>query len=184
MPKAAPRAAKRARAGRDGRLGSDGVRVHTLRREQLLVRPPSEVFPFFAEARNLEAITPPLLGFRVVGEEPIEMRVGTLIQYRLKLRGVSLDWLTRIDEWEPDVRFVDSQLVGPYRLWHHTHEFEPHGGGTSMRDFVRYSLPAWPLGELAAPLVRRELAAIFDFRHDAVPRLLDRPEAGPGSFTK
>ena len=148
------------------------MKLHTLSREQFLDRPPAEVFPFFADARNLEAITPPLLGFRVVGEGPIEMRPGALIQYRLKLRGLSLDWLTRIDEWEPGARFVDSQLAGPYRLWHHTHTFERQGGGTLMRDVVRYALPAWPLGELAAPLVRRELAAIFDFRRDTVARLL------------
>lgn len=148
------------------------MKVHTLTRQQLLERPPADVFPFFADAHNLEAITPPLLGLRIVTEGPIEMRPGTLIQYRLRLRGVSLDWLTRIDEWEPDVRFVDSQLAGPYRLWHHTHTFEPHGGGTLMRDVVRYALPAWPLGELAAPLVRRQLAAIFDFRRDAVGQML------------
>jgi ligand-binding SRPBCC domain-containing protein len=148
------------------------MKLHTLSREQFLDRPPAEVFPFFADARNLEAITPPVLGFRVMGEGPIEMRAGALIQYRLRLRGLSLDWLTRIDEWEPGARFVDSQLAGPYRLWHHTHTFERQGSGTLMRDLVRYALPGWPLGELAAPLVRRELAAIFDFRRDTVARLL------------
>jgi ligand-binding SRPBCC domain-containing protein len=148
------------------------MKLHTLTREQFLGRPPEEVFPFFADAHNLEAITPPLLGFRIVTEGPIEMRPGTLIQYRLRLRGLSLDWLTRIDEWEPGVRFVDNQLAGPYRLWHHTHLFDRSDGGTRMRDVVRYALPAWPLGELAAPLVRRELAAIFDFRRDAVEGLL------------
>ena len=148
------------------------MKLHTLSCEQFLDRPPAEVFPFFADAHNLEAITPPLLGFRVVSERPIEMRAGALIQYRLRLRVLSLDWLTRIDEWEPGARFVDSQLAGPYRLWHHTHAFERRGGGTLMRDVVRYALPGWPLGEVAAPLVRRELAAIFDFRRDAVARLL------------
>ncbi len=141
------------------------MRVHVLEREQLLPRPPGEVFPFFAAARNLEAITPPLLRFEVVTPEPIEMRAGTLLQYRLRLRGLPIDWLTRIAEWEPGERFVDEQIAGPYRLWHHTHRFEPYGdGATLMRDTVRYALPLWPLGELAAPLVRRDLARIFDFR--------------------
>jgi ligand-binding SRPBCC domain-containing protein len=151
------------------------VRVHTLVREQLLPRPPADVFPFFADARNLEAITPPLLRFRVVTPEPIEMRAGTILQYRLRLRVVSLDWLTRIAEWVPGERFVDEQLAGPYRLWHHTHEFEPRDGGTLMRDTVRYALPLWPLGELAAPLVKRDLARIFDFRRDECGRLLGAP---------
>lgn len=148
------------------------MKVHTLTREQVLDLPPHEVFPFFADPRNLEAITPPLLQFRVVATEPAEIGLGTLIQYRLRVHGLPLDWLTRIETWEPGVAFVDSQLAGPYRLWHHSHTFEERSGGSLMRDTVRYSLPLWPLGELAAPLVLRDLAAIFDFRREAVARLL------------
>ncbi|HYI35550.1 MAG TPA: SRPBCC family protein [Thermoleophilaceae bacterium] len=150
------------------------MKLHVLQREQLLPHPVERVFPFFAEARNLERITPSLLGFEVVGDAPAQMRVGALIQYRLKLHGLPVDWLTRIDEWEPGVRFVDTQLTGPYRLWHHTHTFEDRGGSTLMRDTVRYALPMWPLGELGLPLVRRDLARIFDFRRDSVGALLDR----------
>ena len=126
---------------------------HVLTASLTLLLPRAAVFPFFADARNLEAITPPLLRFRVVTPGPIEMRAGTLLQYRLRLHGLSLDWLTRIAEWVPGERFVDEQIAGPYRLWHHTHEFAPHGDGeTLMRDTVRYALPLWPLGELSAPL--------------------------------
>lgn len=150
------------------------MKVHLLEREQLLTHPVDRVFSFFAEARNLERLTPPLLGFEVVNEGPIAMRAGAIIHYRLKLHGLPVDWLTRIDEWEPGVRFVDQQLAGPYRLWHHTHTFEARGESTLMRDTVRYALPLWPLGELAMPLVRRDLAQIFDFRRDNVASLLDR----------
>ena len=150
---------------------------HVLRTEQVLPGTPDEVFPFFADAGNLEAITPAWLGFRIVTPRPIEMRVGTLIEYRLRLHGLPISWLTRIEEWEPGVRFVDAQLTGPYKLWHHTHEFAPDGaGGTVMRDTVRYALPWWPLGEVAhALLVRRDLAAIFDHRERAVAARLIRP---------
>jgi ligand-binding SRPBCC domain-containing protein len=131
-----------------------------LRREQRL---PGDVFPFFADAGNLEAITPSWLSFRIVTPRPIEMRAGALIEYRLSLHGLPVSWLTRIEEWEPGLRFVDAQLAGPYKLWHHTHEFEPDGaGGTLMRDTVRWSLPA--PGLALQPLVRRELERIFDFR--------------------
>ncbi len=144
--------------------------VHILRREQRLPAPPDDVFPFFADAHNLEAITPPWLGFRVVTPRPIDMRPGALIEYRLRLRGVPLRWRTRIAVWDPPHRFVDVQISGPYRLWHHTHDFEPDGGGhTVMRDTVRYGLPFGPLGALAhRALVRRDLAAIFDFRQEAI----------------
>ena len=144
--------------------------VHVLRREQRLPGTPEDVFPFFADARNLEAITPPFLGFRVVTPDPIEMRAGTLIEYRLRLRGVPIRWRTRIAVWDPPRRFVDVQLSGPYRLWHHTHDFEPDGrGGTLMRDTVRYAIPFGALGRLAHRLVvRRDLDTIFGFRSEAV----------------
>jgi ligand-binding SRPBCC domain-containing protein len=141
-------------------------------REQRLPDPPADVFPFFADAANLEAITPPWLGFRIVSPRPIEMRAGTLIEYRLKLHRLPIAWLTRIEEWVPGERFVDAQLNGPYKLWHHTHEFVNDGaGGTVMRDTVRYALPLGPLGEIAHRLfVARDLAAIFDFRAQALTR--------------
>lgn len=145
------------------------MKVFTLRREQVLPGSPAEVFPFFADARNLEAITPPILRFEVVTPGAIAMRVGTLIQYRLTLRGLGVDWLTSIQEWDPPRRFVDVQVRGPYRLWHHTHEFAPHAGGTLMTDTVRYAIGFGPLGELAArAFVHRDIARIFDYRHAAV----------------
>ncbi len=145
--------------------------TQTLVREQRLPGTPEHVFPFFADAANLEAITPPWLHFRIVTPQPVEMREGALIEYRLRLRGVPLRWRTRIDEWDPSPptpRFVDRQLSGPYRLWHHTHEFEPDGPDhTLMRDTVRYEPP---VGFLSLPLVRRDLERIFDFREVAIAR--------------
>jgi ligand-binding SRPBCC domain-containing protein len=153
------------------------MHVYTLNRGQLVPLTPAETFDFFADAFNLEAITPPWLGFRVVTPAPIAMRRGALIEYRLRLRGLPIAWLTQIEEWEPGTRFVDVQLAGPYRLWHHTHEFTTDdAGGTVMRDTVRYALPFWPLGEAAhAVLVRRDLAAIFDYRRRAVAERLTPP---------
>ena len=147
---------------------------HVFVREQRLAGTPAEVYPFFAEPANHEAIMPPRLGFRIVTPRPIEMRVGTLIEYRLTLHRVPVAWLTRIEEWVPGERFVDVQLHGPYRLWHHTHEFRPAGtGATTMRDTVRYALPLGPLGQLARrAFVARDLAAIFAHRRAAVARRL------------
>ena len=147
---------------------------HVLRREQRLPGPPAEVFPFFSDAGNLEAITPPWLRFEVVTPRPIEMRPGALIEYRLVLHRLPIAWLTRIEEWEPGVRFVDMQMAGPYRLWHHTHEFRVHpDGGTVMTDTVRYALPLGPLGALAhRAVVRRDVERIFAFRARAVPALV------------
>jgi ligand-binding SRPBCC domain-containing protein len=117
------------------------LRVHLLERAQVVRAPLDRVCAFFSEARNLERITPEWLGFEVLTPEPIGMRVGTQIQYRLRLHGVALNWTSRIEVWEKDRAFVDRQLSGPYRLWHHRHEFTAVGEGTLVRDRVPYALP-------------------------------------------
>ena len=148
--------------------------VQIIRRDQRLPRPPEQVFDFFAAARNLEALTPPLLRFRVVTPEPIAMGKGTLIRYRLRIRGVPVSWLTEITDWQPPHRFVDEQRSGPYALWRHTHSFEADGaGGTTMRDEVRYAIGFGAVGRLAQrAFVRRDLEAIFDFRARRIEELL------------
>ncbi len=147
--------------------------VRLLEREQFIARPLSEVFEFFSLARNLEKLTPSWLGFEVLTPEPIEMHVGALIRYRLRVHQVPLRWVTRIERWERDKSFVDRQLTGPYLLWHHLHEFAARDGGTLVRDRVHYALPLGPLGTVAHRLfVRRDLERIFAFRHEAVQRLL------------
>jgi ligand-binding SRPBCC domain-containing protein len=138
-----------------------------LRCEDWLPRPIEEVFPFFADAYNLEHITPPFLRFRVTGTSDRNVRKGTLIDYRLRLHGIPFGWQTIIDEWEPGVRFVDRQIRGPFALWHHTHEFETRDRGTIIRDRVRYDLPLGALGRLAAGwLVRRDVEEIFRYRRE------------------
>jgi ligand-binding SRPBCC domain-containing protein len=147
--------------------------THCLERSELIQRPLDEVFAFFASAENLEALTPPFLRFQVLTPLPIEMRVGTRIDYALSLFGVPLRWRTRITVWEPGRRFVDEQESGPYRLWRHTHEFEAKGTSTRVRDHVEYQLPFGPLGVLTHSLwVERTLNRIFDFRRDAMLALL------------
>ena len=147
--------------------------------EQWVPLPPEEVFPFYADARNLERITPPFLRFRVHSTSDAEMRDGTLIDYRLRLHGVPVGWRSVIESWRPSDAFVDRQLRGPYALWHHLHTFAPHAGGTLVRDQVRYRLPFGALGELVAGrLVRRDLARIFDYRRDAVAAIFAAPAAG------
>jgi ligand-binding SRPBCC domain-containing protein len=143
--------------------------LRELLREQLVRRPLEETFAFFARAHNLQAITPPWLRFEVLTPEPIAMRTGTTIDYRLRLRGVPIRWTALIADWEEERAFTDLQIRGPYRVWHHRHEFEPRPEGTLVRDHVRYVLPLGPLGDLAHRLlVRRDVERIFDYRTAAV----------------
>jgi ligand-binding SRPBCC domain-containing protein len=148
--------------------------VHVLERRQRVGLPIEEAFAFYGDARNLELITPPWLGFEVTTPAPIEMGVGTLIEYRLRLHRVPVRWRTRIEAWDPPHRFVDAQTKGPYSRWEHTHTFEADGpGATIIEDRVRYAIPFGPLGNLADRLlVRRDLRQIFDYRRDAVAREL------------
>lgn len=153
------------------------MRIHRLEREQRLPVSLDQVFAFFSDAANLDAITPPWLGFRFVTPLPIAMQEDARIEYRLRLAGVPLRWHTRIVRWEPPHGFLDVQESGPYALWEHHHQFAACDGGVLMRDLVRYALPLGPLGTLAHPLVRASLAAIFDFRFDRIRERFGDPWA-------
>ncbi|HKU37653.1 MAG TPA: SRPBCC family protein [Polyangiales bacterium] len=145
--------------------------MYTLDRSQLVPRPLSEVFAFFANPSNLQELTPPFLGFRILTPAPIEMREGTLIDYRLSVRGIPLRWCTLIERFEPQRSFVDVQLRGPYRHWRHTHEFFEVNGGTEVRDRVEYALPLGPLGRVVhAAVVRRDVERIFDYRREVIAK--------------
>ncbi len=146
--------------------------TNLLERTMKVDRPIAEVFDFFSDAGNLERITPPELGFRILTPLPVEMREGTLIDYRLRLWGLPVGWRTLISRWEPPTCFVDEQLKGPYRVWVHTHRFEPDGEGTLIHDEVRYELPFGLAGRAVLPLVRRQLDRIFDQRRVATAALL------------
>jgi len=141
---------------------------HVFRTAMRIPHPVGGVFHFFAEAANLQRITPPALRFHIVTPEPIHMAEGARIDYRLMLRGIPFRWSTRISLWDPPRCFVDDQESGPYRQWTHTHRFTACGGETDMTDEVVYRLPLWPVGELAHPLVRREIGRIFAFRAHAI----------------
>ena len=135
---------------------------HRFATELWLPRPRAEVFPFFADARNLEAITPPWLKFRILTPGHIAMHAGELIDYQLRIHGFPVVWRTEIMLWDPPFRFVDEQRIGPYRRWTHTHVFTEKDGGTHCQDEVIYAVPG---GALVNRLfVRRDVERIFAWR--------------------
>jgi ligand-binding SRPBCC domain-containing protein len=137
--------------------------------------PVDQVFAFFAAADNLQNITPPELGFRIITPAPVRIEQGAVIDYRLGLFGLSFGWQTEITEWRPPHEFVDTQLRGPYAQWIHRHTFEQRGPETHIRDEVRYRLPVLLLGEVAYPLIRLQLKRIFNYRQRRIRELLLRP---------
>lgn len=145
------------------------MRVFEYRSEQWLPRPIRDVFPFFADAQNLGTITPDWLQFSIISQVPIEMRVGTLIDYRLRVRGFPIRWQSEITAWEPPFHFVDEQRRGPYLQWIHEHLFENHGDRTRVFDSVKYAL--WGGALINWLFVRRDVETIFAFRRK---RLVER----------
>jgi ligand-binding SRPBCC domain-containing protein len=147
---------------------------YILERKQIIKRPRAEVFAFFADAANLERITPPELNFHIITPPPFDIRKGALIDYELRLRGIPLRWKTEITQWNPPRDFVDTALASPYKQWIHLHTFEEGAGGeTIMKDIVRYRLPLEPLGDLAHFYVKKELKYIFDYRYKIIEEIFD-----------
>ena len=151
----------------------DEARLYRLTCEQRLPAPRDEVFAFFSDAANLESITPPWMHFRVETPQPIQMAAGSLIEYKLRVRGFPMRWRSRISLWEPPRRFVDEQEFGPYRSWRHEHSFEEIDVGTLVLDTVDYAVP---LGAIIHSLfVKRELKQIFEFRLDRLSEVFRGP---------
>jgi ligand-binding SRPBCC domain-containing protein len=145
------------------------MRTYVKQCETSIPAPRNEVFEFFADAKNLESLTPPTLSFKIVTPLPIEMRAGAHIQYRIRLLGVAFGWLTEITVWEPESRFVDVQLKGPYQKWEHEHAFFDEGDSTRMTDTVHYAVP----GFFLAPLIHKlfvfgQVEKIFEYRELAI----------------
>jgi ligand-binding SRPBCC domain-containing protein len=147
----------------------------------VIARPRTEVFRFFSEPSNLSRITPPWLGFTIVGAPP-PMAAGAILDYRVRWLGVPLRWRAFIREFDPPVRFVDVQVLGPYARWEHRHLFLETDGGTRVEDRVTYQLPMGPLGRLAhALIVQRQLDRIWSYRSTKIAELVGPVSSLPGA---
>lgn len=141
--------------------------------------PIDDVFAFFSNPANLSRLTPPSLKFEILTPQPIEMRVGALIDYRLRVRGIPMRWQSEITRWEPGRLFTDTQKRGPYKTWVHTHGFEAVPGGTRVTDTLDFELPGGPIGRFVLPLVTRDVKRIFAYREQTLTELF--PRLGPES---
>jgi hypothetical protein len=133
-----------------------------------LPAPVDRVFAFFADASNLETISPSFLHFRLL-TPGVEMRRGATLDYRLRLRGVPFRWRTEITAWEPESRFRDEQRRGPYRYWRHSHLFRAERDGTVVEDGVDYDVPGgYAVHQL---LIGPDLIRIFTYRQERLRQI-------------
>ena len=148
------------------------MKTFLFKSQQTIKKPLTEVFDFFSDAHNLAVITPPWLRFEVLTPAPIEMVVGTRIDYRLNLRGIPLRWQSEITEWTPPYSFADAQRRGPYRLWQHTHTFDETEDGVVVGDAVKYAV--WGDGLVDKFFVRPDIEKIFAYRTEQLDKIFHR----------
>ena len=153
------------------------MKIYSLKRELEIYKSIDIVFSFFEKPENLSRITPSNLNFNIITPTPIEMKIGTLIDYTINLIGFKMHWRTIITSYNPPFSFVDEQLKGPYKYWHHKHEFESTEKGTIIRDYVNYALPFGILGRLAYNVyVGVQLRDIFDYRASIIISIFENNE--------
>ncbi|MEM7645959.1 MAG: TIGR01777 family oxidoreductase [Pseudomonadota bacterium] len=137
--------------------------------EQWVPSKKEEVFPFFAEAKNLEQIPPPSLNFHILDSSTEKIQLNTIFNYKLKIDGIPVRWRTLIKAWDPPHFFADNQEKGPYRKWYHEHYFKDLAGGTLMTDQVDLEIPLGWLGYGAASWkVLRDVKNIFRYRREVI----------------
>lgn len=157
------------------------MKTYIFRSEQWLPRPLEEVFCFFADAGNLQILTPPWLHFKILTSGSMEMKPGTLIDYHLRLHGLPIHWQSEITVWDPPYRFVDEQRRGPYRLWIHEHTFADSDGGTVVKDRVEYAVPGGAM--IQKLFVAPDLYRIFEYRRQRLQKIFGTPDA-PNESTR
>jgi ligand-binding SRPBCC domain-containing protein len=154
-------------------------RLNQLHCEMWVPLPLETVFGFFSNPANLEVVTPPWVGFRILSKLPVVMKEGALLDYAIRVHGIPLRWRSEITVWEPPFRFADVQVKGPYAVWNHEHRFESRHGGTLVSDEVRYAIPfSWMPGSSLVErwLVAPDIDRIFAHRRTALLRHFGLPE--------
>ena len=150
------------------------MKVFEINKTQFIEKPIEKVFDFFSKPENLEKITPKYLAFNIISSLPIKMKKGKIIDYTIRLLKFRVHWRTLITSYEPPYLFIDEQIKGPYKFWHHTHTFESKNGGVEITDKVRYAIPFGWLGWILNFFwIRPDLEKIFNYRKDIIQKYFD-----------
>ena len=153
------------------------MKTYGLKKQLWLPQPREKVFEFFSDPYNLDHLTPAWLKFEILAPGPAEMQQGTLLNYRLRIRGIPIRWQSKITAWDPPSRFIDRQTKGPYSLWIHEHLFEDYQGGTLIEDNVEYAVPGGSIVQKF--FVEPDLERIFKHRHRVLEELFNPMKHAP-----
>jgi len=120
------------------------------------------LWEFHRDPAALERLTPPEKKIRVV-ERPKEMFAGARVVLSVRQFGLWLTWISLIEAWEPETRFVDVQEKGPFASWRHEHLFFEG----RLLDRVTYEVPLAMVGGRLADraFVRPDIEHMFEYRH-------------------
>ena len=132
-----------------------------------------EAWEFFSNPNNLGKIMPKDMGFKVVEDATLPLYEGQIIQYSVTpLPLFKTTWISEINHIKKPYFFVDTQLEGPYKLWHHKHFLEATETGTKITDVVHYQVPFGILGRLLHPIIiKPKLNKIFEHRTEQIKAL-------------
>ena len=116
-------------------------------------------------------------GERIVdGVRSGSMALGDTVTWRARHFGVPWTMTSKITEFERPTMFVDEQVSGPFRSWHHRHLFRPLDSGTEMIDEVRMRSPLGVLGQFAdRAVLRHYLHGLLTTRNEWLRQELERP---------
>jgi ligand-binding SRPBCC domain-containing protein len=148
--------------------------MYQLRKTQNIFIPVKEAWEFFSQPENLVKITPSNMNFKILSRSDAgEMYPGMIITYKVSpLFNLSLNWTTEISQIKEYKYFIDNQIQGPYKIWHHEHHFNETENGTEMRDVLFYEVKFGFLGQLLHKLfIRKRIEEIFNYREDKIKEL-------------
>ena len=107
------------------------------------------------------------------------IRNGDGVTLRVRMGPFSARWTLQHEGYRPGEAFADRQLAGPYRSWHHRHQFRTTGESScELTDRIEYE-PGGRSALLGRSWHRRTLERTFRFRHERLRRDLDRHASGP-----
>ena len=148
--------------------------IYTLYSKQTIKADIASVWNFFSQPKNLSNLTPDDLDFKITSGNSERFYEGKIISYRIKLlHFLNFSWTSEITKVKENNYFIDKQLFGPYKLWHHEHHFKDNKDGTiTIIDRVKYKLYFYPISKMIHQLfVKRNLIRIFSFRREKIKEI-------------